>query len=262
VRVAALYDIHGNLPALEAVLADVARAQAEVVVIGGDVAAGPQPRETIERLAALAGVHDVRYVRGNADREVVDAFDQGRDRPDAEDDPAQRTAAFAAASITRDHRDFLAGFLPTVTLEIDGLGAARFCHGSPRNDTEIITTRTSDQRLSQILTGVAEPVVIGGHTHRQLDRRAGGHRFVNAGSVGAPYEGRAGAYWALLGPDVVLRRTGYDLDEAVRVLRGTGSPDVEEFIGDSLTRPVDPDETSAFFEGLAGQAAAASGSVW
>ena len=251
-RVAALYDIHGNLPALTSVLAEVACAAVEAVVVGGDVAAGPQPRETIERLMALDG--RVHFIRGNADREVVAAFDEGRDRPEDEDehDPAGRTAAFAAAAITRDHRDFLAGFAPAVTLEIDGLGPVLFCHGSPRSDTEIITTRTPDRRLSRILAGVAEPVVVAGHTHRQLDRRAGDHRYVNAGSVGAPYEGRAGAYWALLGPDVALRRTDYDLDAAARQLRRTHSPDVEAFIGDSLLAPVDPDVTAAHFEGLAG----------
>ena len=248
-RVAALYDIHGNLPALTAVLSQVARAGIADVVVGGDVASGPQPRETIERLMGLeARVH---FVRGNADREIVDAFDEGRDRPGTGDDPAARTAAFAAAAITREHRDFLAGFAPTVTLQIDGLGPVLFCHGSPRRDTEIITTQTPDRRLARILEGVAEPVVVGGHTHRQLDRRAGDHRFVNAGSVGAPYEGRAGAYWALLGPDVALRRTEYDLDDAARVLRATRAPDVEEFLGDSLLAPVDPDETAVFFEELA-----------
>lgn len=249
VRVAALYDIHGNLPALRAVLAELAREGVETVVVGGDVAAGPFPRETIEHLMAL-GV-GARFVRGNADREVVEAYDQGRRDPERESGPAERAAAFAAGQISRSQRDFLADFRPTVVLDVDGLGPTVFCHGSPRSDTEIITTATSDKRLGEIVWGVAESVVVGGHTHRQFDRRVGDHRVVNAGSVGLPYEGRAGAYWTLLGPDVSLRRTRYDVAGAAEQLRATGFPDVEEMLRESLTDPADPDEIAAFFEGLA-----------
>ena len=249
VRVAALYDIHGNLPALRAVLAEVAREGVETLVIGGDVIAGPQPRETIEQVMALG--QRARFVRGNADREVVDAYDQGGTRPEDEGGPAEKAAAFAAARITRNQRDFLADFRPTVGLEIDGLGPVVFCHGSPRSDSEIITTATSDERLTEILEGVPEKLVVGGHTHRQFDRRTGGHRFVNAGSVGSPYEGRPGAYWVLLGPEVGMRRTEYDVIDAVKQLRATGYPDVEEMLRESLTDPVDADEVAAFFEDIA-----------
>ena len=248
-RVAALYDIHGNLPALRAVLADVAREGIETVVIGGDVAAGPLPRETIEQVMALGP--RARFVRGNADREVVDAYDQGRLSSEAESGPAERAAAFAAARISHNQRDFLADFRTTVVLDVDGLGPTVFCHGSPRSDTEIITTTTRDERLSEILSAVAEPVVVGGHTHRQFDRRLGGHRFINAGSVGSPYEGRVGAFWALLGPDIELRRTVYDVADAAEQLSATEFPDIDEMLRESLTDPVDPDEVAAFFEELA-----------
>lgn len=246
--VAALYDLHGNLPALEAVLADVDVEDAEVVLVGGDVAAGPQPRETVDLLMALGA--RARFVRGNGDRDVVAAFDQGRTRPEDEEGPANRAAAFAAAVTTKSQRDFLASFEATVTLDIDGLGSVVCCHGSPRSDTEIITTQTSAERLSEILATVDERLIVGGHTHRQFDRRLGEHRYVNAGSVGAPYEGRAGAYWALLGPDVSLRRTDYDVDAAARQFRRTGYP-VDEMLKESLLDPADPDEVAAFFESLA-----------
>jgi len=87
-RVAALCDIHGNLPALEAVLADVAREGVEMIVVGGDVAAGPLPHETIEALMALGDRG--RFVRGNADREIVDAYDHGRRDVEAEYHPGLR----------------------------------------------------------------------------------------------------------------------------------------------------------------------------
>jgi len=248
-RVAVLCDVHGNLPALRAVLAELAREGVYWVVFGGDVAAGPLPRETIEQVMAL-GDH-VWVVRGNADREIVDAYDQGRHDVEAEQQPARRAAAFCAARISRSQRDFLADFAARVVLDIDDLGPTLFCHGSPRSDTEIITTATSDERLRGILDGVKQQIVVGGHTHRQFDRRVDGWRVVNAGSVGMPYEGRPGAYWALLGPDVQLHRTEYDLERAVTALRQGGYPDLEEMLSESLLEPIDPDQVAEFFEGQA-----------
>jgi putative phosphoesterase len=204
--VAALYDIHGNLPALRAVLTEVEREGADAILIGGDVANGPQPAETIERLMALGD--RARFVRGNGDREIVDAFDAGLEPgPDA-GAPAQ-VAAFAAGQLERRHRDFLAGFEPVVVIEIDDHGAVLFCHGTPDSDTAMITTATSDERLRAIVGGVEQELVVCGHTHRQFDRQAESVRVINAGSVGMPYEDAPGAYWALLGPDVEHRRTEY-----------------------------------------------------
>ncbi|MFZ0088340.1 MAG: metallophosphoesterase family protein [Solirubrobacteraceae bacterium] len=249
VKAAVLCDVHGNLPALRAVVADVSREEVGTVVIGGDVATGPLPRETLDLLMGLKP--HVHYVRGNADREAVAAYDEGRCDPGDESDPVEREAAFTASRLTPEQRDLLAGLPTTVTLQIEGLGPTVFCHGSPRSDVEIITTATPEERLAEVLTDVVEPTVVGGHTHRQFDRRAGTHRFVNAGSVGRPYEGRAGAYWALLGPDVSLRQSRYDIASAVNQLRPTGYPDVDDLLRESLTDPVDADEVAAFFEGLA-----------
>jgi predicted phosphodiesterase len=245
-RVAALYDIHGNLPALRAVLRDVERAQAGAIVIGGDVAAGPLPSQTLQLLMTLG--ERARFVRGNADREIVEAYDAGRNDPNAEEDPPARAFAFAVGHISRSERDVLAGFQSTAVLDVDGLGPTLFCHGSPRSDSEIITTATSEERLREILATVEQNVVVCGHTHRQFDRSCNGWRVVNAGSVGVPYEGRAGAYWALLGPGVELRRTEYDLDQAVAELGSGGFPDLKEIITDSLLDPVDPDQVAEFFE--------------
>lgn len=244
--IAALYDIHGNLPALRAVLAEAEAEGAEKFVIGGDVAGGPLPRETIEQLMALG--EQACFVRGNGDREDVAAFDAGTTELSAEDDPAERAALFVASQISQAQRDFLAGFAKTVRLDLDGLGPTLFCHGSPRSDSEIITRLTSDERLQEILADVEERVIVGGHTHQQFDRTIGSWRMINAGSVGIPYEGRPGAYWALLGRDVELRRTEYDLDAALGELRASGFPDLEELLKESLVDPVDPREVSEFFE--------------
>ena len=183
-RVAALCDIHGNLPALEAVLEDVEAAGVDLIVWGGDVAFGPDPAGTIARIREVGG----RYVMGNADREIVEQY------------------------------DFLATFEPTVTVDLDGLGPTLFCHGSPRSDEEIITRATPPERLAPMLAGVGERLVVCGHTHQQFDLRCGDHRVLNAGSVGMPYEGVAAAFWLLLGPTIEFRRTAYDISGLDREL--------------------------------------------
>jgi putative phosphoesterase len=236
-RVAALYDIHANLPALEGVLEDVERAGADLIVIGGDVVPGPMPRETIERLRALGD--RARFVMGNGDRAV------------AEGDTAQGggTIAWVAAQLDGAERDQLAAFEATLSIAVDGLGQTLFCHGSPRSDTEMITTETSEDRLAPMLRGVAEDTIVCGHTHRQFCRRAHGKRLINAGAVGMPYEGEAAAFWALLGPEVELRRTDYDIAAAAAVMRATGFPDIDELmLRESLLEPTDPDAVARFFE--------------
>ena len=244
-RVAALYDIHGNVPALEAVLADAEAASPDAILVGGDVAAGPLPRETLERLRTLAV--PARFVRGNADREVVERFDRLRlpgPAPDASD-------AWVAQTLTREDRDFLADFEESVVLELDGLGPTLFCHGSPRSDEEILTPATSQERLRPILAGVAERVVVCGHTHMQFDRVVDEVRVVNAGSVGMPYERVAGAYWAILGPAVELRRTEYDRERAAERIRASGWPGAAEFATGNVLSVPSPDEACAVFERLA-----------
>ena len=188
-RVAALYDIHGNLPALDAVLAEV---DADVIVIGGDTVMGPMPSETLERLRGLDA--DVRFIRGNADREVYE------DKPGL---APHEAFEYARSRLSAEQVEFLRG-LP-LTLSI---GRVLFCHATPRNDEEIFTKITPDERWREALAGVDADVVVCGHTHVQFDRRIGDIRLVNAGSVGMPYEREPGAYWALLdGTDVELRHT-------------------------------------------------------
>jgi predicted phosphodiesterase len=242
--VAALYDVHGNLPALDAVLGDPAFAGADAVVIGGDVASGPMPAAVLDRLTALAV--PVRWVRGNADREVVDFFDRGDTDPSAHppDDPAARSDAFTAGQLTRAHRDLLASFEDVVRLD-----GALYCHGSPRSDEEIITALTPPERLAPMLAGVDEALVVCGHTHHQFDLRAERSRVVNAGSVGMPYEGAAGAFWLLVADgEPRLRRTDYDVPGAVAALRASGFPDFDELIRESLVEPIAAEAVARHFE--------------
>jgi putative phosphoesterase len=250
-RVAAIYDVHGNEPALDAVLAEIEREGVDVIVVGGDVGSGPMPAATLDRLIALGD--RARLIHGNADRELVNAFDERRRLEDVadEEDPWVRRAAWNGQQITQRHRDFLDALPEYVRLEIEGLGTTLFCHGSPRSDEEIITPGTTEDRLAEILDGVDADVVVCGHTHMQFDRRHGRTRVVNAGAVGMPYEGRPGAYWVLLGPDVDLRRTEYDFDAAAELVRASGYPEAEQHVSDLFLEQPGRDEVTAFFEEMA-----------
>lgn len=226
-RVAVLADIHGNLPALDAVLRDIEQAGVDVIVLNGDMTTGPMPAETLDRLTDL-GERAV-WVHGNCEREVVAAYD-GEPNADLPDHVAA-TTAYTASQLDLKHRNLIADLPLSVNLEVDGLGSVRFCHATTRNDTDIVLVDSPIQRFVDGFAETDEATVVLGHTHMPFDRLAERRRFVNPGSVGMPY-GRTGAFWALLGPDVVLRRTEYDLDAAARMLRikAPDYPGLAEFV--------------------------------
>jgi predicted phosphodiesterase len=130
----------------------------------------------------------------------------------------------------------LASWPATARLKIQGLGEVMFCHGTPRSDTEIFTRLTPEERLLPIFEGVKVSTVLCGHTHTQFDRTIGGTRVVNAGSVGMPF-GEPGAYWLLLGPEVELRYTRYDLAKAAERIRATKCPQAEDFAMRNVLQP-------------------------
>jgi putative phosphoesterase len=207
VKVAALYDVHGNLPALEAVLAEVEAEGVDQIVFGGDIVSGPLPRETIERVRDLP---NARFVRGNADRLSSPAMN-----PDW--DSARR---WVERQLDDERIAWLAE-LPFSAVLDDTL----YVHATPQDDETVITELTSEERLRELLAGVTERRVVAGHTHMQLRRELGAVEFVNAGSVGMPYEAEPGAYWALLDRDEVeFRRTDYDREEAAEQIRASGHP--------------------------------------
>jgi len=242
VKVAALYDIHGNLPALEAVLAEPDVAAADVVVIGGDAVEGPMPVET---LALLEGLGErVRWLRGNTEREVLER----RGADPAEGGIWDRRATWVAAQLTSDQLARIAAWPATVAVDVDGLGPTRFCHATPRDDYEIFTAITPAEVVEPMLAA-AEPTVVCGHTHVQFDRAIGERRVVNAGSVGFPYEGMTGARWCLLGPDVELRRTAYDMEAAAARIAATDLPESAELAQETL-QPAAAEEATTHFEEL------------
>lgn len=208
-------------------LAEVEREQPDLIVFCGDLTWGPLPEETLGLVEPLAA----RFVRGNAERTLIASFGElAKDATERERFLVERHDTSA--------RRFVSGFEEAVVVDVDGLGATRFCHGSPRSDEELITFETPEPRMRALMEGVDERVLVSAHTHLQFDREIAGVRSVNAGSVGMPYvDGPPGAYWALLGPDVELRRTDYDLDEAARRYRATDDPLAEEMVELLFTPP-------------------------
>jgi putative phosphoesterase len=241
-RIAALYDIHGNLPALEAVLQDIRRAAVDLVVIGGDVVAGPMPRETLACLLNFSV--PVRFIQGNADREVV-AQMAGTDAG-AVPEEVRGIVRWVAQQLHPEHERLLASWPQTLRVEIAGRGEVLFCHATPRSDTEIFTRLTPEDHLVPIFEGLSSSLVICGHTHMQFDRTIGGVRVVNAGSVGMPY-GAPGADWLLLGTDVQLRHTSYDLIYAAERIRATTYPQADAFAAQNVLQPPSAQEALEFF---------------
>lgn len=241
-RVAVLADVHGNVPALQAVLADVARAKVDLIVFPGDVTWGSEPQLTVELIQDLGD--RAICVRGNADRAVIELA-RGERPHELPRDPWMPGQHSPAAL------EFVAGFPFSVVVDIMGLGPVWFGHGSPRGDTELITPATPAERFEELAAGLEERILVSAHTHLQFDRAVAGRRSINAGSVGLPYHtGDPGtAYWAVLGPDVQLRATRYDVEESIRRARHSGDPSAEAIVG-LLLNPPTPEDVIAHAEPL------------
>lgn len=244
--VACLYDIHGNLPALDAVLRDVQDAGADHVVVGGDVLPGPMPRECLDRLFAL----DIptEFIIGNGDREVLATMKGGVSS--AVPKYFHDAMAWNAAQLGAADAAAIASWPLTLRLHVGGIGDVLFCHATPRNDTEVFTRRTPEATLMPIFEPLRVHAVVCGHTHMQNDRMVGGTRILNAGSIGASFQG-AGAYWILLGPTVQLRRTVYDVDAAAAQVRATAYPQAEQFAAESILKPPSEEATLKLFANAA-----------
>ncbi|MEU6374500.1 metallophosphoesterase family protein [Streptomyces sp. NPDC046909] len=240
-RVAVLSDIHGVLPALEAVLAEPDVVAAERIVLTGDITAGPQPSEVLDLLRAQG--ERVLWVGGNADRELVE-YRRG-ERADIPDP----IAPYAAGQLTDEQVEFLASLPTTLTLTLRGLGETFFCHATPRDDEEVVLVDSRLDRWTEVLAPLPDTVrtVVCGHTHMPYVRLAHGRLIVNPGSVGMPY-GRPGAHWCLLGPGVDLRVTPYDIPAAVgRLVGECGYPEIAEWADYYLNaRATDAEALAAF----------------
>ena len=232
--VAVLSDIHGNLPALEAVLAEPDVRAADAIVLNGDHAAGPLPVETMDVLAAL-GERAV-WVRGNADRELV-----------SPSPAAPAVSVWAAGRLRPDQVQLLAGLPHPVVLPVDGFGEVLFCHGTPRDDDEVVLVDSPLARYAEVLAGTTAETIVCGHTHMPFVRLADRHLIVNPGSVGMPY-GHSGASWALLaGGGVALRRTAYDVEAACARIAASGFPGAAGWAEDYVRTPPSDAEALTVF---------------
>ena len=206
---AVLYDIHGNLPALEAVLADADTARVDQYLLGGDYGTpSPWPLETLSRLREL---RNATWIRGNGERwlreppldrpEVMGAYDVFR------------------GSLPDEEVDWLYALPPQT--ELDGI---LYVHGSPLSDVESFAPQPEDGE-ERMLAGVCDRTVVFGHSHQQF-RRPGpdGTDLVNPGSVGMPLDGDVRAAWAVWDGDFEFRRTDYDNERAAAAYRDLPGP--------------------------------------
>lgn len=251
-RAAALYDVHANLPALEAVLEEVREAEVDHVLVGGDVVPGPMPRATLARLLDLD--IPVQFIHGNGELAVlaqIGATDSsavaywGTTSGEPLPEPLREVVRWTAQHVRHEYEGVLASWPKTLSLRIRGLGEVLFCHGTPRSETEAFTRLTPEDLLLPVFEGVRVPLVVCGHTHMQFDRMVGKIRVVNAGSVGMPF-GRPGAHWILLGPEVQLRHTAYDLTRAADRIRETQYPQAREFAQHVLQPPSEEEMLQLF----------------
>lgn len=230
-RVAALYDIHGNLPALEAVLSEVRAAEVDRIVVGGDVFPGPMPHLVLRALAAC-GV-PVDFIYGNGEVAILDELAGRIPRlPEA----YRQSLRWNAEQLDSGERDFVSRWPMTLRIDVPSIGDVLFCHATPRNENDIFTKLTSDDRLAPIFESVDAALVACGHTHIVMDRTVGGTRVVNPGSVGMPF-GTPGADWMVLGPGIDFRHTDYDRRRAAARVCESGYPTAEEFASKYILQP-------------------------
>jgi predicted phosphodiesterase len=201
-------------------LADVEQQGVDAIVFGGDLTWGPEPSEA---LALVRSLPNARFVRGNCDREP-DEWERSR--------------------LSAEDVAFLQG-LPD-RLELEGV---LYCHATPRSDEEIVTPATSDEDLAEILAGVEQRAVVAGHTHMQQDRQIGPVRFVNAGSVGLPYEGELAAFWALVEDgEIELRKTPLEAARVADAFRRSDWPRADEFLRENVLESVTREQATARIE--------------
>jgi predicted phosphodiesterase len=214
-RAAALYDVHGMRVALEAVLSELG--DVDAIVFGGDIFAGPQPQQTYQLMREVDALH----VRGNAEREPNDWLREHLDREGIE-----------------------WGLMWPATVELDGV---LYCHATPQSDMPILTEMSPEERFAEALAGVEQRLVVAGHTHMQFRR----DRWVNAGSIGMPYEGDVAAFWAVIDEEVEFRRTPFDVERAIAEIEATDWPGAAAFVAENLRVAVSRSEAAEYFETLA-----------
>ncbi|QOV12039.1 metallophosphoesterase family protein [Viridibacillus arvi] len=217
-RVAAIYDIHGNYKALEAVLNEIEKEKVDKVIVGGDLAWGPQPKKVIDKL--FAGKEDFIFIMGNSDREIFEQYKN----PQRIDNMVGGLNQWCIEQLTTEQLEWLGSFKFS-HLEENVL----FVHGSPRSDTEAIRFDTPESEVYEMIKNENASVIVCGHTHIQFRRNISSKEVINAGSVGLQSRVK-GACWLLINSDeYILRVTEYDFANAAKDILLDGAPYKEEF---------------------------------
>ena len=228
-KIATLYDIHGNLPALEAVLAEIAKEQVDAIVVGGDAIAGPMPNEVLDRLKSVQT--PVHYIVGNGESEVLRYL---TGEPIGALTPAGEAGAIVVGDhLTEANKAFLRGWSFSVKFKSPHLGDILFCHATPHNNTHVFTKQSDPSQIEAVFDGVMADLVVCGHTHMQFDLSVAGKRVVNSGSVGMPF-GESGAHWLLIDEAVEFRNTEFEREAAAETIRQSQSPEAEAFINGQI----------------------------
>jgi predicted phosphodiesterase len=219
-RLAVLGDVHGNAVAFAAVLEEIANDRPDVLVVNGDLSWGPEPEAT---LAMADGLTEALFIRGNAESALLRLSDEPKSEP-------SETEMWMLGQHSARRIEQIRGWAGAVTVEVDGIGRIFACHGSPRGDQELVTPGTPDSRMRALLEGADADVLVTAHVHLQFERQVLGITSMNAGSVGLQYGGTPAACWADIGPEIRLRRTLYDVDEAERRVRSSGIPAADRIV--------------------------------
>ena len=240
-RVAALYDIHGNLPALEAVLDEIGRLKIDEIIVGGDVLLGPMPVECLDILFGQS--IPVHFIMGNCDEAVLNFW-----RGNSKSTVPERLLKDIEWTVDQIemHLTQIEKWLPMLSINHLNLGPLLFCHATPRSNDEIFTKHTKPVKLQMLFDQVLEDTIVCGHTHIQFDFQVDGKRIINAGSVGMPF-GRQGAYWLLIGNEPELKCTNYDYQTAVKLVKQSDYPFAADFASNHILNPPTEDAMSELF---------------
>ena len=235
--IAALYDIHGNLPALEATLLQLERRGITELIIGGDVIPGPLPNECLDCIKEFSG--DLHLIKGNCE-DMVLAVLENRPLPKVPEE-VRTNIEWTAANLKDRHIEWIQSWPATFSKSIKNIGTLLFCHATPISNTHIFTKDTPSEQLSFHFENINADIVVCGHTHMQFDRTIGNLRVINAGSVGMPF-GPPGAYYLTVTPELQLNRLEYDVEKAGRLIKKSKYPSAQSFAEKNVLHP--PSEES------------------
>lgn len=236
-RIAALYDIHGNLPALEAALKETEQSGADEILVGGDVIIGPMSSACLDLLFNIK--KPVHYILGNCEVAVLDHITGITNTQFPEN--IQKCIDWTAKNLRIDQVEAISSWPEKTSIEIDNLGHVLFCHATPESTTDVFTKITPESKLIDNFNSVDESIVVCGHTHMQFEKIISRTSVLNAGSVGMPF-GLPGAYWLLLSNKIDFRKTLYDFNHAASLVKKTKYPDAYIFALKNILHP--PSENS------------------